>query len=89
LAQLSYWRLAGGTGVDFIVNDVELAIEAKATAKITSDHLKGLRALKEDHPRVKRRIVVPLETKSRRTEDHVLVLSVRDFCGRLAAGDLL
>ena len=87
-ARLSYWRLAGGTEVDFIVNDMDLAIEAKATARITSDHLRGLRTLKEDHPRVKQRIVVSLETKSRRTEDHILVLSVRDFCDRLAAGDL-
>lgn len=87
-AHLTYWRLAGGTEVDFIVNDMELAIEAKATAKVTADHLKGLRALKQDHPRVKQRIVVSLEAKSRRTEDHILVLSVRDFCDRLAAGDL-
>ena len=87
-ARLSYWRLAGGTEVDFIVNDMELAIESKASAKITSDHLKGLRALKEDQPRLKQRIVVSLEPKSRRTEDGILILPVREFCDRLAAGDL-
>jgi predicted AAA+ superfamily ATPase len=31
-AALSYWRLASGIEVDFIVNDMEVAIEAKATA---------------------------------------------------------
>ena len=30
-AQLSYWRLAGGTEVDFIVNDMEIAIEVKGS----------------------------------------------------------
>ena len=67
---------------------MELAIEAKATAKITSDHLKGLRALNEDQPRLKQSIVVSLEPKSRRTEDGILILPVREFCDRLAAGDL-
>ena len=86
-ARLSYWRLAGGTEVDFIVNDMELAIEAKATSKITSDHLKGLRSLKEDQPRLKQRIVACLEAKSRRTEDGVLILPAIEFCERLAAGD--
>ncbi len=49
-AELFYWRLAGGTEVDFIINDMEVAVEAKATSKITARHLKGLRSLKVDHP---------------------------------------
>ena len=53
-----FWRLAGGTEVDFIVNDMEVAIEAKASEKISVKHLKGLRSLKVDHPDVGRRIIV-------------------------------
>lgn len=87
-AHLAYWRLASGIEVDFVVDDVRLAIEAKATAKVTADHLRGLRALAQDHPRVERRIVVCLEARSRRTEDGIEVLPVREFCARLAAGDL-
>lgn len=87
-AQLSYWRLTSGMEVDFIVNDMELAIEAKATAKVTSDHLRGLRAIKEDHPRMKKRIIVCLERTSRRTEDGILILPVAEFCDSLARGDL-
>ena len=86
-AKLSYWRLASGIEVDFIVNDMEAAIEAKATAKVTSDHLKGLRAVAEDHPRIKQRIVVCLERTSRRTEDGILIVPAAEFCGRLSAGD--
>lgn len=87
-ANLGYWRLASGIEVDFIVNDMQVAIEAKATAKVTVDHLRGLRALAQDHPRVKQRLLVCLEPKSRRTEDGVLILPAVEFCQLLKSGDL-
>jgi predicted AAA+ superfamily ATPase len=87
-AQISYWRLASGIEVDFIINDMQLALEAKATPRVTSDHLKGLRTLVEDHPRIKLRTVVCLEDKVRRTEDGILILPAREFCDRLVSGDL-
>jgi uncharacterized protein len=88
-ADLAYWRLASGIEVDFIVGPMELAIEAKATPKVTRDHLKGLRALKEDHPGVKRRLVVCLEPRRRRTEDGIEILPARAFCEDLWAGRVL
>ncbi len=87
-ATLSYWRLASGIEVDFIVNDMQLAIEAKASRRVTADHLRGLRALGQDHPRVKQRMLVCLEPKSYQTEDNILILSAADFCQRLGAGEL-
>jgi len=87
-ATLSYWRLASGIEVDFIVNDMQLAIEAKASGRITADHLKGLRHLVQDQPRVRQRVVVCLERKSCRTEDGILILPSAEFCARLSAGDL-
>jgi len=87
-ATLSHWRLASGIEVDFVINDMQLAIEVKATSKITADHLKGLRSLAQDHPRIKQRVVVCLEAKSRRTEDGILILPAGDFTDRLAAGSL-
>jgi len=86
-AHLSYWRLASGIEVDFVVNDVEVAIEAKATAKVTPDHLRGLRALVQDHPRVRRRVVACLEPNARRTQDGIVILPAREFCQRLDGGD--
>lgn len=82
-AHLAYWRLAGGTEVDFVVDDMRLAIEAKATTKVTADHLKGLRQLAVDHPRAGRRIVVCLEPRARRTDDGILVLPASEFCAQL------
>jgi predicted AAA+ superfamily ATPase len=87
-AALSYWRLASGIEVDFIVDDMRLAIEAKAARRITSDHLKGLHHLARDHA-VGRRIVVCLEPRARRTEDGIEALPARTFVERLSAGDLL
>jgi len=87
-AVLSHWRLASGIEVDFIVDDMWVAIEAKARANITGDHLRGLRQLIQDHPKVGQRIVVSLEPKSRRTEDGILILGASEFCARLRAGDL-
>jgi hypothetical protein len=87
-ATLSDWRLASGIEVDFIVNDMQAAIEAKAAAKITADHLKGLRALAEDHPRIKRRVIVCLEPRRRRTEDGILVVPALQLGQLLKSGEL-
>ncbi|MCX6118458.1 MAG: AAA family ATPase [Proteobacteria bacterium] len=76
---LSYWQLSHGIEVDFIIGHMLCAIEAKATDRVRSDHLKGLRELSEDHPEVKRRMIVSLEPISRRTEDGIEIVSVSDF----------
>ncbi len=85
-AQLSFWRLASGTEVDFVVGDMAVAIEAKATAKVTADHLRGLRHLAGDHPKA-RRVVVCLEPKRRRTDDGIDILPAAAFVASL--GDLV
>lgn len=86
--RLSYWRLASGIEVDFIVGDMHVAIEAKATAKVTAEHLKGLRALAVDHPRVGQRAVVCLEPRRRVTDDGILVLPAGELPRVLASGAL-
>ena len=87
-AELSYWRLAGGTEVDFIVGDGLVAVEAKAGARIANRHLKGLRSFAQDHPEVARRVLVCLEPRPRRTEDGIDVLPAEDFAARLWRGEL-
>jgi uncharacterized protein len=85
-AELFYWRLAGGTEVDFIINDMEIAIDVKATRKIRSPQLKGLRALKVDHPEIKRSLVVCCEDKFRRTDDGIEIIPVQKFSEMLWQG---
>ncbi|MCY4488999.1 MAG: DUF4143 domain-containing protein [Deltaproteobacteria bacterium] len=84
---LSYWRLPSGIEVDFILGDVRLAVEAKASRRITRDHLKGLRTLKEEHPDVQHRIVVSLEPRARRTDDGIDILPAATFAQRLWRGE--
>ena len=89
MERLSYWRLTGGTEVDFIVGDMRIAIEAKGAARIGSRHLKGLRTLTKDHPELQRRIVVCLESVPLRTDDGIEILPVRSFLDELWNDSLL
>ena len=86
--ELTYWRLPSGIEVDFVLGDMEVAVEAKASARITRDHLRGLRTLMEEHPGVRRRIVVCLEPRARRTDDGIDILPAADFIRRLGQGAL-
>ena len=70
----------------FIINSMEVAIEAKATPKISGRHLKGLRSLKQDHPNVGRRIVVCLEDKPRITTDSIEIMPAGEFAAKLWRG---
>ena len=85
---LSYWRLASGIEVDFVLGDMAVAIEAKSSAKITRDHLAGLRSLVADHPGVERRIVVCREPKARKTDDGIDILPADSFVRQLRNGDI-
>ncbi len=86
---LSYWALSTGVEVDFILNDMEVAVEAKASEKVNSDHLKNLRELKQDFPKIKQRYVVALERQRRVTEDGIVILPYRDFVSLLWSGEII
>ena len=66
-ADLSYWRLASGIEVDFIVGNMGVAIEANASARIGAAHFNGLRHLAWDAG----------------SEDFVLFLEELDVLGEL------
>ena len=85
--KLSYWRLSSGAEVDFVLGDARVAVEAKASARIGSRHLKGLRSFAEDHPEA-HRVLVCLEPLPRRTEDGIDILPAKAFVERLWRGEL-
>ena len=82
-AKLSYWRLASGIEVDFIIGDMQVAIEVKSSDRIHSDHLKGLRNIIIDHPGIARRIVVCREPRLRKTNDGIEIMPAEEFAERL------
>lgn len=67
---------------------MQLAVEAKASNHIVSNHLKGLRSLAKDHPGVGRRVVACLEPRARRTDDGIDILPAAAFVQMLWRGDL-
>ena len=69
---------------------INLEIEdfRKATGRSQSDHLKNIRELKKDYPKVGARIVVSLEKQVRQTEDGILILPYTEFVKKLWAGEL-
>lgn len=85
---LSHWRLSSGIEVDFIIDDMQCAIEAKARDNIHSEHLKGLRELVKDHENTKQRIVVSLVDNDRLTDDGILILGAQSFIEKLWAGKI-
>jgi len=87
-ADISYWRLASGIEVDFIIDDFSIAIEAKSTQKIKSDHLKGLRRLKENIDPNTMRLLICLEPFRRITDDGILILPYHEFINDLWQGKI-
>ena len=84
--QLSCWRSKSGYEVDFLL-DEELAIEVKATARVSDRDLVGLKALREEG-RLLRFIVV---CRQERPEllDGIEIMPWEYFLQALWAGSLL
>ena len=71
------------------MGNMKVAIEAKATSRVTGDYLKGLRELKNDFSGVGERVVVCLERQVHRTEDGIWILPYAEFVARLWANPLV
>jgi len=84
---IRYWRTSTGFEVDFILGEMDVALEIKASRNIHSAHTRSIRALREEH-RVARAIIVSLEKEPRRLEPGLQVLPWQDFLKKLWAGEL-
>jgi predicted AAA+ superfamily ATPase len=86
--QLSYWRLASGIEVDFLLGEALIGIEVKSSTQVHDRHLAGLRALGEDQLGIRHRIVVCQEPRRRLTRDGIEILPVPRFLDSLWNGEL-
>ena len=84
---IRYWRTSSGFEVDFILDDMNVAIEVKGSHRIHSSHTKGLRALLEEHT-VKRSVIVSLEKQPRKLDSSIEVLPWQVFLEELWSGEL-
>jgi predicted AAA+ superfamily ATPase len=84
---IRFWRTSSGQEVDFVLGDMELAVETKGAQRLHAGDLKGLVALKEEH-RVRRAVLVSLETEKRAIAPGIEALPWKQFLEALWAGDL-
>ncbi|HEY2383134.1 MAG TPA: ATP-binding protein [Terriglobia bacterium] len=85
--ELTFWRTHSGYEVDFLVGD-HVGIEVKASKRVSSADMKGLRALSEEI-KLKKKIVVSTEPLERITEEGITVLPIRTFFEQLWEDRLL
>jgi uncharacterized protein len=85
---LTFWRTASGYEVDLIVGAMEVVLEFKSARRVTTNHLKGTRALKEEH-KPGRSILVSREETRRTTDDGIEKIHWQDFCDQLWSGQII
>jgi len=83
---ICYWRTSSGLEVDFVLGDMDVAIEVKGSQRVHS-HITGLKALLEEH-KIRRAIVVSLEKQPRKLDSSVEVLPWQVFLEALWSGAL-
>ncbi len=84
---LAFWRTHAGHEVDFVI-DGAVAIEVKASHRVSDGDLKGLRALAEETT-LKTRMVVSMEPRERRTDDGIAIVPVAQFFEELWEGRIV
>lgn len=85
-AELCFWRTQDGHEVDFII-DAHIAIEVKATQKVSNKHLKGLKYVMEEH-QLKKYYLVSQDPIAM-LEGGIFILPWEDFIKRLWDGEII
>ncbi|HLD44193.1 MAG TPA: ATP-binding protein [bacterium] len=83
---LTFWRTTHDHEVDFLVGE-QMAVEVKATTRVSSHHLKGLMALKEEGV-FKSHYIVSQDTVLQNI-DGIISMHWREFLNRLWRGELI
>lgn len=85
--RISYWRTASQLEIDFVLGNHQVAIEVKASDKISERHMRGLLAFKEEY-KVKHAVVVCTEQLARLHND-IEILPWQIFLRKLWKGELI
>jgi len=85
--EIHYWRTSTGREVDFILGEMDVAIEIKGSARVHEGDTKGLHALLGER-RVKHPVIVSLEKEPRKIERGIRVLPWRLFLEELWSGNM-
>ncbi len=82
---IRYWRTSSGFEVDFVLGEMDLAIEVKASRRIHSGHTRSLKALLEEHS-PNRNVIVSLEEQPRWIDPSIEVVPWQGFLDTLWSG---
>jgi predicted AAA+ superfamily ATPase len=85
--EIRYWRTSTGLEVDFILDDMKVAIETKGSRRVHEGDLKGLKALLDERG-IRRAVIVCLEDEPRKISGSIEVLPWKRFLEALWSGDL-
>ncbi len=83
---IRYWRTSTGFEVDFILGEMNLAIEVKSTREVNNSHTRALRALLEEHT-VENAVIVSQDREPRRVGSYIQVLPWQVFLEKLWADE--
>lgn len=86
--RIDFWRIKGGSEVDFVLDDGKIAIEIKGTNKIKSDDIRGVVSFVEDY-KPKKAFIVCQEPVPRKLTPDIEVIPWRVFLEMLWGGDVL
>ncbi|NDC39616.1 MAG: ATP-binding protein, partial [Proteobacteria bacterium] len=78
---IAFWRTSSGIEVDLLIGE-KVAVEIKATRRAIIDDMRGLVALAEDLPHL-RRILVCNEPTQRKLDNGIEIIPVEDFLVQL------
>jgi len=85
---LHYWRTSGGLEIDFILGDMECAIEIKTSTRIDHHAAKALKTLQEDHT-LNRSIIVSFESEPKKLNKNIECIPWKLFLEMLWADQLI
>ncbi len=78
--KICYWRSVNKQEVDFVVGN-EIAIEVKSTGKVSSNHLKGLKAIREE--KIISSFYIITNDPINRIDDNINILHWKSFLEKL------
>lgn len=85
---INYWGTAGDCEVDFILDDVDVAIEVKSATNINNRHLKNLRSYKDEGYN-SRNIMISLDKNKRFTTEKIEIFPRKIFLQMLWNGEII
>ncbi len=84
---ISYWRTTSQIEIDFVLGDLEVAIEVKGTDNAQPRHLKGLRSFDEEYS-TRKSILITNDPFPRKINE-IMILPCKVFLDQLWSGEII